>query len=87
MLMKYLVGCYLGYSLLFIKELMSNRYLCMIREEKDFEADFEKYKKNPILEYEEEYCKSCGRHKRTIIKWYERTGKYLNKKGKLIKEC
>lgn len=75
-----------GYSMEFIKELMSCRYLCMFEDgdDKRFSEAFEEYKKSPIVEWEHELCKSCGHKTKTICKHYERTGKFLDQKGRMI---
>ncbi len=75
-----------GYSMEFIKELMSCRYLCMFEDgdDKGFNKAFQEYKNSPIVEWEHVLCKSCGHSIETICKHYERTGKFLDQKGRLI---
>jgi len=75
-----------GYSLSFIKELMTGHYLCMTQTEEDFIRYFEGYKKTPIIEYEYLHCKTCKQQTGTVIVSYERVGKYYNEKGTLIKK-
>lgn len=74
----------MGYSLKFIKELMSNRYLCMHETDEEFEKDFVRYKNSPILEYEDIRCKCCNQKVRTRATYYKRVGKYFNEKGDIL---
>lgn len=75
-----------GYSLGFIKELMSGRYLCIMREEDKIEDLLEKYKNTSITLFEYVKCSHCGHTEKNIRRNYERTGEFLNEKGQLISE-
>lgn len=76
----------LEYSFKYIKEVLTKLfYLDSSNTDISFNSFLKEYQQSPIVEYESVNCLECGHRKNLIIRHFQRTGKYLNKKGKLLK--
>jgi hypothetical protein len=73
-----------GYSLAFIKKLLSNDYTCVCETDAQFDQTFEKYRNSSIQEWERIPCKCCGNTEKTVVTDYTRVGKYFNEKGEVL---